>query len=281
MSMQDGIKAVQQAFHNAGESIRWPMYVRQARQFLRQAVEGFDERKYGFASVVDLLRAAGKEGVFRIERDRQGAVRVFPGANLVPKSASMDGLPVDIDEGRTSRCQRNTSPTPPSRSASRASRAPWIRWRCPSRRCRAADMDELSMDGDGDVEDDGPQLGNELHPPPGRARKTKARLAQLAQPRATDPRAAAPPRRRVPAPGRARSRSGRLQTQGHLKVAPTSNTRSPRSRRGATTRRCAPAGRRRRRPGARTRGRRRTSRAGARRLSRRCDGRRSRRRLPP
>ena len=66
------------------------MYVRQAKQFLRTAIEGFDERKYGFASVVDLLRAAGKEGVLRIERDRQGAVRVFPGANLArrPSPAS-------------------------------------------------------------------------------------------------------------------------------------------------------------------------------------------------
>jgi uncharacterized protein (TIGR00288 family) len=79
MSMQDGIRAVQQAF--AGNT-RWPMYVRQAKQVLRTAIEGFDERKYGFASVVDLLRAAGKEGVLRIERDRQGAVRVFPGANM-------------------------------------------------------------------------------------------------------------------------------------------------------------------------------------------------------
>ena len=61
------------------------MYVRQAKQFLRNAIEGFDERKYGFASVVDLLRAAGKEGVLRIERDRQGAIRVFPGANLGAK----------------------------------------------------------------------------------------------------------------------------------------------------------------------------------------------------
>src|SRR6185369_11829411 len=71
----------------------------QARQFLRTAIQGFDERKYGFASVVDLLRAGGKEGVFRIERDRQGAVRVFPGANLAPKAAPMDGLPVEMDEG--------------------------------------------------------------------------------------------------------------------------------------------------------------------------------------
>ena len=82
MSMQDGIQAVRQAFGQTTTQLRWPMYVRQAKQYLRSAIEGFDERKYGFASVVDLLRAAGKEGVLRIERDRQGAVRVFPGANL-------------------------------------------------------------------------------------------------------------------------------------------------------------------------------------------------------
>ena len=88
MTMQDGIRAVQQAIHDAQTPPRCPMYVRQAKQFLRTAIEGFDERKYGFASVVDLLRAAGKEGVLRIERDRQGAVRVFPGPNLVVKACA-------------------------------------------------------------------------------------------------------------------------------------------------------------------------------------------------
>jgi uncharacterized protein (TIGR00288 family) len=88
MTMQDGIRAVQRAIHDAQTPPRWPMYVRQAKQFLRTAIENFDERKYGFASVVDLLRAAGKEGVLRIERDRQGAVRVFPGPNLVMKAAA-------------------------------------------------------------------------------------------------------------------------------------------------------------------------------------------------
>ncbi len=104
MSMQDGIRAVQQAFMAASPPPRWPMYVRQARQYLRNAVDGFDERTYGFASVVDLLRAAGKEGVLRIERDRQGAVRVFPGANLGAKGAAPsastppeDGF-VELDE---------------------------------------------------------------------------------------------------------------------------------------------------------------------------------------
>src|SRR5688500_7338138 len=70
MSLQDGIRAVQHAFTVAPPA-RWPLYVRQAKQHLRTAIDGFDERQYGFASVVDLLRAAGKEGVLRIERDRQ------------------------------------------------------------------------------------------------------------------------------------------------------------------------------------------------------------------
>ena len=94
MTMQDGIRAVQKAFAEAAIPPRWPMYVRQAKQFVRTAIEGFDERQYGFASTVDLFRAAGKEGVFRVERDRQGAVRLFPGAKLAPRPA---GLPVDDD----------------------------------------------------------------------------------------------------------------------------------------------------------------------------------------
>jgi uncharacterized protein (TIGR00288 family) len=93
MSLQDGIRAVQRAFSETPPA-RWPLYVRQAKQHLRSAIDSFDERKYGFASVVDLLRAAGKEGVLRVERDRQGAIRLFPGANLAPKPV----VPVDEPE---------------------------------------------------------------------------------------------------------------------------------------------------------------------------------------
>jgi uncharacterized protein (TIGR00288 family) len=98
MTMQDGIRDVQQAFTQSATPPRWPMYVRQAKQYLRNAIENFDERKYGFASVVDLLRAAGKEGVLRIERDRQGAVRIFPGNNLQPKSTPFAESVVDETE---------------------------------------------------------------------------------------------------------------------------------------------------------------------------------------
>jgi uncharacterized protein (TIGR00288 family) len=93
MTMQDGIRAVQQAFGQASPAPRWPMYVRQAKQFLKTNIDGFDERKYGFASVVDLLRAAGKEGVLKLERDRHGAFRVFAGAKLTALPA-----PVDVEE---------------------------------------------------------------------------------------------------------------------------------------------------------------------------------------
>ena len=96
MSPQDGIRAVQHAF-TVTPPARWPLYVRQAKQHLRTAIDGFDERRYGFASVVDLFRAAGKEGVFRIERDRQGAIRLFPGANLAPKPATPVDEPGIID----------------------------------------------------------------------------------------------------------------------------------------------------------------------------------------
>jgi outer membrane biosynthesis protein TonB len=90
MTMQDGIRAVQTAFSGPTPP-RWPMYVRQAKQFLRGAIQGFDEKNYGFASVVDLLRAAGKEGVLRIERDRQGAIRAFAGPKLTTPSAAPVG----------------------------------------------------------------------------------------------------------------------------------------------------------------------------------------------
>ncbi len=94
MTMQDGIRAVQTAFGEAAAPIRWPMYVRQAKQFLRTAISGFDERNYGFASVNDLMRAAGKEGVLRIERDRQGAIRLFPGQKLAARPNTQGDAPL-------------------------------------------------------------------------------------------------------------------------------------------------------------------------------------------
>jgi hypothetical protein len=63
------------------------MYLRNVKQILRQhrSAEdgsGFDERRYGFGGLMDLLRACQKEGYVRIERDRRGGLRVFQGPAL-------------------------------------------------------------------------------------------------------------------------------------------------------------------------------------------------------
>jgi uncharacterized LabA/DUF88 family protein len=92
----DGVREIRRIFQSAQTPPRWPMYIRQAKQFMRNVDASFDERKFGFASLVDLLRAAQRDGVFRIERDRQGSVRLFPGAAL-PTSTSTD-QPSGVDD---------------------------------------------------------------------------------------------------------------------------------------------------------------------------------------
>jgi uncharacterized LabA/DUF88 family protein len=79
-----------------GTPPRWPMYVRQVKQFLRGIDDSFDERAYGFTTIVEFLRACQRENLLRLERDRQGVLRVFAGPQL-PRPASgepaADGAP--------------------------------------------------------------------------------------------------------------------------------------------------------------------------------------------
>jgi uncharacterized LabA/DUF88 family protein len=86
----DGIREVRRLFQAAQNPPRWPMYIRQAKQFLRNVDSAFDERKFGFASLVDLLRACQRDGLFRIERDRQGVMRLFPGNVMQTPDADHD-----------------------------------------------------------------------------------------------------------------------------------------------------------------------------------------------
>jgi uncharacterized LabA/DUF88 family protein len=86
----DGIRAVRRIFQSAPNPPRFPMYVRQAKQFMRGIDPQFDERKYGFGTLQDLLRACQREGLFRIERDRQGVIRLFPGNIMQPSTGADD-----------------------------------------------------------------------------------------------------------------------------------------------------------------------------------------------
>jgi hypothetical protein len=69
------------------------MYLRNVKQILR-AGGGYDERRYGFGGLMELLRACQREGLLRLERDRRGGLRVFQGQALSRGAA----LPVDTRE---------------------------------------------------------------------------------------------------------------------------------------------------------------------------------------
>ena len=80
-SQADGVRRVSEILH-AARNARWPMYLRNVKQLLRASEGGFDERRYGFGGLVDLVRACQREGLVRLERDRRGGLRVFPGPTL-------------------------------------------------------------------------------------------------------------------------------------------------------------------------------------------------------
>ena len=91
----EAVAEVRRLFQAALQPPRWPMYVRQVKQYLRTVDPSFDERNFGFQSLNDLLRACQKEGLFRMERDRQGVVRFFQG-NVMKGAEPMSTLDADI-----------------------------------------------------------------------------------------------------------------------------------------------------------------------------------------
>jgi uncharacterized LabA/DUF88 family protein len=94
-AMSDALRVVQEAVASAG-AVRWPLYVRQVKQLIRTADPQFDERRYGFGNVIDFLKQMQREGALRVERDRQGVVRVWPGTQAArPASADRDAAVAD------------------------------------------------------------------------------------------------------------------------------------------------------------------------------------------
>jgi uncharacterized LabA/DUF88 family protein len=101
----DGVRAAGKVIAGA-TSARWPMYLRNMKQILRAG--GFDERRYGFGGLMDLLRACQKEGLIRMERDRRGGLRVFQGGQLarqveapqVPPESVVERVAEVVDSGQ-------------------------------------------------------------------------------------------------------------------------------------------------------------------------------------
>jgi uncharacterized LabA/DUF88 family protein len=88
----DAAALAARVFARAKQPPRWPMYIRQVRQYLRAADPSFDERKLGFPGIVEFLRACQHEGVLRLERDRQGVLRVFPGPQFAAPAPADDAV---------------------------------------------------------------------------------------------------------------------------------------------------------------------------------------------
>ena len=84
----DGVRELRRILESA-EIRRWPMYLRNVKQLLRQPATRLDERAYGFGNLIDLLRAAQKEGALRVDRDRQGVIRVFRGTDAPTQVAQI------------------------------------------------------------------------------------------------------------------------------------------------------------------------------------------------
>jgi hypothetical protein len=87
--LEEGVRALFDAFQHARTTPHWPMYLRNVKQYVKNAAPNFDERRYGFANFLEAVRAAGRAGLFRLERNRQGILRIFAG-NQFPRQ-----LPVE------------------------------------------------------------------------------------------------------------------------------------------------------------------------------------------
>jgi uncharacterized LabA/DUF88 family protein len=83
-SSEEGVRIIQDAFLNPRFTPHWPMYLRNVKQFIKNAAPAFDERKYGFANFLEAVRAAQRAGILKLERNRQGILRVYPGS-LIPQ----------------------------------------------------------------------------------------------------------------------------------------------------------------------------------------------------
>lgn len=86
--MEEGVRAMQEVFQNATITPHWPMYLRNVKQFIKNASPSFDERRYGFQSFLEAVRSAQRAGIFRLERNRQGILRVFPGNQIQSQRAA-------------------------------------------------------------------------------------------------------------------------------------------------------------------------------------------------
>jgi hypothetical protein len=94
----EAVRSLCEVFQKANGRLHWPMYLRSFKQFLRSTQPPFDERQYGFSSIYDLVRQAQREGLLRVERNRQGILRIFPGERFPAADAEKpEAIPESVE----------------------------------------------------------------------------------------------------------------------------------------------------------------------------------------
>ena len=107
---EEGVRAMQEAFQKSNITPHWPMYLRNVKQYIKNALPTFDEHRYGFHSFLEAVRHAQRAGLLRLERNRQGILRVFPGTQMAqlqrtatprveePAQVESPMVPYDVEE---------------------------------------------------------------------------------------------------------------------------------------------------------------------------------------
>ncbi len=102
---EEGVQVIRSVVETIDATQKWPMYLRNVKQLLKSARPDFDEKEYGFSSLLDAVRQSQRAGVFRLERNRQGVLRIFPGEmSKAPGAAADTPLETEVsaDESVTS-----------------------------------------------------------------------------------------------------------------------------------------------------------------------------------
>ena len=205
----DGIREVRRLFQSAQNPPRWPMYIRQAKQFLRNVDASFDERKFGFASLRRPDARLPARGSVSHRARSPGCHADLPrqrhagGARAGDRRARGDG------RERASRIQRRGRSRNPSLSA-RRQREPWL-----AEPLNAGEQEVVDGDVLQEMEAPQPVVDGEAEPleartPPRRRRPRAAPRAQGARKTADT---AAPPRsRKTPAKARSPRTRSRKET---------------------------------------------------------------------
>lgn len=122
-------RVLEELLREAKVKPHWPMYLRTFKQMLRSLQPPFDERQYSIASTYDLVRQLSRDGLLRVERNRQGILRIFPAERFprpsqeqqhdesVPAEAMEPGLAESAAEPQMSLQESELAPEAPQEDA--------------------------------------------------------------------------------------------------------------------------------------------------------------------